>query len=76
MAYRTATIGGIGHLGRTTYDGEAIQNPEMTLCGIEWSGWTDTEPRFEGWVRRRAGSVCPTCDRTALWHFARKGSFE
>lgn len=72
MAYRAVTIGGIGHLGRTTYDGEAHQNPTKTLCGIEWNEWPGREPRFDGWARRRAGSVCATCDRTALWEFARR----
>lgn len=75
MAYRSATIGGIGHLGRTTYKDDKVVNPDTTLCGIESVGWTDSEPRFEAWVRRRAGSVCPTCDRTALWHFASNQSF-
>jgi hypothetical protein len=76
MAYRSATIGGVGHLGRTTYDGETNLKPGKTLCGIKWVEWTVSEPRLEGWVRRRAASVCPTCDRIALWHFARKSEFK
>jgi hypothetical protein len=76
MAYRSATIGSIGHLGRMTYDGETVLNPDTTLCGIKWGGWTDSEPRVDGWARRRAASVCPTCDRTALWHYVRKAEFK
>lgn len=76
MAYRAATIGGIGHLGRTAFDGEELRNPDSTLCGIEWDGWTNAEPRFDDWVHRRAGSVCATCDRTALWQFARRAEWK
>ena len=76
MAYRVARIGDTAHLGRVSHDGETAVNPDATLCGIEWGVWTVSAPRIEDWGRRRAGSVCPTCDRTALWRLAEKAKFK
>jgi len=74
MSYRSANLGGVAHLGKTSYDGKANAHiaPEQTLCGITSDDWSRTEPRFDQWAHRRAGAVCPTCDRIALWETMRR----
>ncbi len=45
MPYRATTVGGIGHLGRATFDGEKHVDPVETVCGIPVERWTVREPR-------------------------------
>lgn len=71
--YRVSSIAGLAHLGHARYDREleAYENPTRTLCGIESSNWSTTEPRIDRWASRRIGSICLSCDRTALWETLR-----
>ena len=67
--YLSTTVGGIVHLGVPVYDDDlgSYDPPEQTMCGVPSSHWSKGFVRATNWANRKVGSVCPTCDRTAMW---------
>ena len=66
--YFTTTIGGLAHLGTPDYEDDiGFTPPTTTLCGIQSATWSRNLVRPAAWSKRKPGSVCASCDRTALW---------
>ena len=67
--YHSSTLGGLAHLGPPSYDKEdgVWVEPTKTLCGLEPTTWSKGFVRITAWTKRRMGTGCMECDRTAMW---------
>lgn len=69
MRYLQTSLGQRAHLGRPIYDDDtdAWIAPDTTLCALTTDTWSKQFVRPRAWSQRTPGTVCDTCDRTAMW---------
>lgn len=67
--YFQTVLGGFAHLGTAEYDDDTAvwHPPAQTLCGLDAPSWSKQMVRPRSWLKRRIGTVCMECDRTAMW---------
>lgn len=67
--YLHTTTAGLVHLGSPVYNSDegSYDVPAVALCGVAASEWSTKLVEPGSWALRDPATVCPTCDRTALW---------
>lgn len=67
--YLQTTIEGLTHLGAPTYDSDDgdYDPPAVALCGVSASEWSSTLVEPGTWAQKATSTVCPSCDRAAMW---------